>query len=215
MGRWQPGAQDRLGRAALELFLERGFEETTVPQITERAGLTTRTFFRYFADKREVLFADDDEMPALAEDLLARAPATMAPMPVIAWGLPRVTSAFEDRLDFLRARRRIVETSVGLRERELHKFADLSDSIARGFQARGVDEVTAALAAETAVGVVKISLQHWLDDGGDLAAVVEQTMNALRVLTTGPGPATAPRRSRKVPPAADPSPLRKSPTVRG
>ena len=69
MGRWQPGARDRLEAAALELFLEQGFAATTVPQITARAGLTTRTFFRHFADKREVLFAREAEMPALAEKI--------------------------------------------------------------------------------------------------------------------------------------------------
>ena len=60
MGRWEPDARDRLERAALELFVEHGFDPVTVPEITARAGLTTRTFFRHFADKREVLFADAD-----------------------------------------------------------------------------------------------------------------------------------------------------------
>jgi len=80
MGRWQPGARERLERAALELFLEQGFAETTVLRITARAGLTTRTFFRHFVDKREVLFAGEEEMPALVERLMAEAPATLGPM---------------------------------------------------------------------------------------------------------------------------------------
>ena len=68
MGRWQPNARGRLQEAALELFLEHGFEQTTVAEIAERAGLTERTFFRHFADKREVLF---DGAAALTEVLVS------------------------------------------------------------------------------------------------------------------------------------------------
>lgn len=77
--RWQPNARERLERAAVELFLEQGFAETTVPQITARAGLTTRTFFRHFADKREVLFAVEEEIPGLVARLVAEAPASFWP----------------------------------------------------------------------------------------------------------------------------------------
>ena len=65
MGRWKPDARGRLEQAAFELFTERGFEQTTVAEIAERAGLTERTFFRYFADKREVLFAGADALQEL------------------------------------------------------------------------------------------------------------------------------------------------------
>ena len=57
MGRWEPDAQGRLARAALELYVDQGYEQTTVADIAARAGVTERTFFRHFADKREVLFA--------------------------------------------------------------------------------------------------------------------------------------------------------------
>jgi hypothetical protein len=57
MTRWEPNARGRLEQAALALYGERGFENTTVAEIAARAGLTERTFFRHFADKREVLFA--------------------------------------------------------------------------------------------------------------------------------------------------------------
>lgn len=83
MGRWQPGARERLEQAALDLFLEQGFNETTVPQITARAGLTTRTFFRYFADKREVLFAHEELVPSQVADLMAGAPPSLTPMELI------------------------------------------------------------------------------------------------------------------------------------
>jgi AcrR family transcriptional regulator len=91
MSRWEPNARDRLERAAVELFIDQGFAETTVPQITARAGLTTRTFFRHFADKRAVLFARDEELPALVARLAADAPASLSPMRVIAHALETVS----------------------------------------------------------------------------------------------------------------------------
>src|SRR5438128_1901480 len=118
MARWEQGAQERLKKAALELFLERGFDQTTVPQITARAGLTTRTFFRHFADKREVLFAGEEVIPALVADLIAQAPAELAPLAVIRRGLATVaTTIFEGRRDYLRQRRIVIDSDDGLRER--------------------------------------------------------------------------------------------------
>ena len=77
MGRWEPDARGRLMQAALELYGERGFEQTTVAEIAQRAGLTERTFFRHFADKREVLFSgevDDLVLSALADARPSAAP---------------------------------------------------------------------------------------------------------------------------------------------
>ena len=61
--------------AAIELFDEQGYEATTVAEIAERAGLTKRTFFRYFSDKREVLFSGSQELQRLWLEGLAAAPA--------------------------------------------------------------------------------------------------------------------------------------------
>lgn len=166
MGRWEPGAQDRLERAALELFLRHGFDRVTVPDITARAGLTTRTFFRHFADKREVLFADADQMPALAARLVLDAPPELGPIDVVAHGLPTLASAFEGRLHQLRQRKAVIDDHDGLRERELHKMERLVDAIADAFRRRGVDDLTAAVVAETAVGVVKVALHRWITSDG-------------------------------------------------
>jgi len=194
MSRWEPGARERLEHAALDLFLEHGFEKTTVPQITARAGLTTRTFFRYFADKREVLFAGEDEVPARVADLIAHAPAFMEPMDVIMWGFKSIASTlFQNRIDYLRKRRGVIDSNDGLRERELRKLATLSDVIARGFQARGSDDLHATLAAEIAVSVFKVALQRWIDQtNGDLVVIVAETIDALRAVTSPPDPANAP-----------------------
>lgn len=185
MGRWQPGARDRLERAALELFVEQGFAATTVPQIAARAGLTTRTFFRHFADKREVLFAGEAELPALVGRLVADAPASLGPMAVLAHGFePFAAATFEGHAERLRMRRAVIDADEGLRERELRKLAALADAIRHGFRARGADELTAALAAETAVTVFRVSLGRWLDQGGErgLPEVFTETLGAFRSL---------------------------------
>jgi len=189
MGRWQPNARGRLERAAVELFAEQGFAATTVPQITARAGLTTRTFFRHFADKREVLFAGDEELPALVARLVADAPAALGPMLVIAHGLETIAATtFEGRLEYLRLRRAVIQADDGLRERELRKLAVLSEAISRGFRERGVDELTATLAARLAVTVFSVTIARWLDQNGEqpLSELVRDTLRALRAVTADP-----------------------------
>jgi AcrR family transcriptional regulator len=186
VARWQPDARDRLERAALGLFVELGFAETTVPQITARAGLTTRTFFRHFADKREVLFAGEEEIPALVAKLIADAPADYGPMKVIVDGLGTVAATvFEGRLEYLRIRRTVVQSDEGLRERELRKLSVLSEAIGRGFMDRGVDELTSTLAAHIAVTVFSVSIGRWLDQAGDrpLSELLHDTLAALPSVT--------------------------------
>ena len=147
MGRWAPDTKERLRAAALELFEERGFGTTTVPDIVERAGVTRRTFFRHFSDKREVFFGDD-EIPALATDMLEAAPPGAPPFS-IDWAGLRVLAAerFEPRRDQMRASRRIIETEPALRERDLQKQADLRDAIRVGCSARGSDPLTSRVVA--------------------------------------------------------------------
>ena len=155
-------------------------------EIAERAGVTERTFFRHFADKRELLFAGEDEIPALVADLIAQAPASMGPMEVIRWGFEMIVATlFQDRSDYLRKRRVVIDGNEGLRERELRKLANLSDSIASGFRARGVDDLHATLAAETAGTVFKVAVRRWIDQtDGDLLAIIAETIDALTVVTT-------------------------------
>jgi AcrR family transcriptional regulator len=181
MSRWQPDARERLERAALDLFSERGFDSVTVPEITARAGLTTRTFHRHFPDKREVLFADADQMPALATRLITGAPAGLGPVDVVTRGLPLIASAFEGRLGPLKQRKAVIDGHDGLRERELRKMEQLTSAIAEAFRARGVDQLTAALVAETAVGVVKVGLRRWLESDGrePLTATLTSSLSQL------------------------------------
>ncbi|WFE26471.1 helix-turn-helix domain containing protein [Solwaraspora sp. WMMD791] len=190
MGRWQPGARERLERAALDLFAEQGFTETTVPQITARAGLTTRTFFRHFADKREVLFAGEESMPEQVARLMAGAPRPLGPMELIATGLgPAAAAIFEGRsLDYLLRRRAVIGAEPALQERELRKFSLLSQAMEQGFRDRGIDDLTARLAAEIAVTTFRIAVTRWLDQHGDpdLPTAIDQTLTAMKRLISSP-----------------------------
>jgi AcrR family transcriptional regulator len=182
VGRWPPDARERLERAAIELFAQQGFAATTVPQITARAGLTTRTFFRHFADKREVLFGGD-EIPAFASRLMAEAPPSLDPVTLIVGGLKTVAETrFEGRREEIRERRDIIRSDQGLRERDLRKRADLSEAIKAGFIDRGVGTAAAALVAELTVTVLYLAIDEWLDSGGDrtLFEVITETFGSLQ-----------------------------------
>ena len=173
VARWSPDARGRLERAALELFVEQGFAATTVPEITARAGLTTRTFFRHFADKREVFFAGD-EIPELARRYLASAPVETDPVVLLEEGLCRVAAdRFDGRRAEVRLRRDLVDGEASLRERDAQKRDDLVRVIRPGLVERGVEPLEAALLAELTVVVLHVALQAWLDEE------VEQSMGAV------------------------------------
>lgn len=169
MGRWTPDARGRLQRAALELFVEQGFAATTVPQITGRAGLTTRTFFRHFADKREVFF-DGDQIPATARQMLEQAPPDLDPMTLLRRGLRQVgVERFDGHRAEVRLRREVILAEPALRERDTQKRDDLVQVIRPALLARGVDPLGAALLAEVTVAVLHVALESWLADPVDRA----------------------------------------------
>src|SRR5512147_2450404 len=95
MGRWEPGARERLVVAAVELFSEQGYDETTVAQIAERAGVTKSTFFRHFPDKRELLVAGQETLSRLLAEGIAEAPAAATPLEAVAAGLERASTAMK------------------------------------------------------------------------------------------------------------------------
>jgi AcrR family transcriptional regulator len=192
VSRWQPDARERLESAALELFTRHGFTATTVPQITERAGLTTRTFFRHFADKREVLFADEGDLPSLAARMIAEAPASATPMEIIADNFGAVAAAqFAGGAELFRARKAVIDSDEGLHERELRKISALSDAMHAGFVDRGIDPLTATLVAQVTVTVFGTSIGRWLQqkdgDAASLAVLLRDTLGALRTLLADPG----------------------------
>jgi AcrR family transcriptional regulator len=188
MGRWQPDARGRLGQAAMELYAERGYEQTTVAEIAQRAGLTARTFFRHFADKREVVFAGSE---ALAEQLVAAldgAPAGTAPLSAVAGALDAVAEVVGGDHDHSRRRQVVIAANAELQERELTKLAGWSAALAEGLRRRGVDEPIASLAAETGVAVFRVAFEQWVGGPGDrsLADTVRDSFEQLgAVVATG------------------------------
>ena len=117
MSRWEPDARGRLEKAALALYGERGFENTTVAEIADRAGLTERTFFRYFTDKREVLFAGAGSLQDLLVNAVVDAPQSQVPIDAIATALGAAADLFEERRDFSRQRQSVIVANSELQER--------------------------------------------------------------------------------------------------
>ena len=185
MSRWQPNARGRLEQAALELYTERGFNQTTVAEIAQRAGLTERTFFRYFADKREVLFWGQGALIELVTKHIADAPDSAAPIDAVGAGLKATGELFEGRRAHARRRQAVIAANAGLQERELIKLASLAVAMAEELGRRGVDEPAAKLTAETGVAVFKVAFDRWISatKHTDLAQVVDESLDELRVLT--------------------------------
>ena len=184
MGRWLPDAHGRLARAALELYSERGFEQTTALEIAERAGVTERTFFRYFADKREVLFQGSQELQRIILEAIAQTPADVRPVDVVVSALNTVGGLVFDRAHSIR-RAAIIAANPALQERELLKFSTLTASVAGALRERGVAEPSATLAAETGVTVFKIGFERWITGtpSEDWAECIRDTVRELRDVT--------------------------------
>jgi AcrR family transcriptional regulator len=164
MGRWQPDAQSRLQEAALILYGERGYEETTVADIAERAGLTKRTFFRYFVDKREVLFRGSELLEQAMVAAIETAPASAAALDMIGAALDAAAARFEEVREFAATRHRIIASSPELQERELIKSASLSVAMAQALRARGFGDTAAILAAHTGATLMHVAFVQWVTD---------------------------------------------------
>ena len=188
MSRWQPNARGRLEQAALELYTERGFDQTTVAEIAERAGLTERTFFRHFRDKREVLFGGQEALFELVTTHIAAAGDSASPIDAVGDALRAVGEMFEGRRDHARRRQAVVDANPGLRERELIKLASLAAAIADALKRRGDAEPVAKLTAETAVAVFKVAFDRWISarKDEDLTRVIGDSLDELKELTAGP-----------------------------
>ena len=169
MARWDPGAEERLRHAALELYLERGFDDVTVSEITERAGLTRRTFFRYFADKREVLFAGAERLPALVTDAVCDAEDGLATFEVVLRALRGVGRRLTEHVTNAHERRLIIACSTDLQERERTKLAALTEAAAEGLRARGVAAPTATLMAGVGLAILQAACERWAVGEGGIA----------------------------------------------
>jgi AcrR family transcriptional regulator len=187
MARWEPNARDRLQQAALELYGERGFDQTTVAEIAKRAGLTERTFFRYFADKPEVLFSGSEALQEGIVTLVTDAPDSAPPLVAVASALAATAGFFQDVRDYSVMRQAVIEANPGLRERELIKMARLASAIALALRQRGVGEPAATLAAEAGVAAFKTAFQRWISEPGqqDFAALIRESIDELKAVAAG------------------------------
>jgi AcrR family transcriptional regulator len=184
MARWEPNARGRLEQAAIELFAERGCEQTTVAEIGERAGLTERTFFRHFADKREVLFGGGGGLEELLVSTVADAPESAPPLEALAAALDAAGAVLQERRDYSRQRQAIIAANPELQERELFKLASLASALAEALRRRGVDEPHATLAAEIAIAVFRTAFERWHRDDArsDLSQLIRESLDQTRTL---------------------------------
>jgi AcrR family transcriptional regulator len=186
MGRWEPNASGRLQQAAMQLYFEQGFERTTVAEIAEQAGLTERTFFRHFADKREVLFWGARALQdSLVDSVLHAAPLT-SPLVAVAQALEGVSAMFEERREGVQQRQSIIAANQELQERELIKLAVLAAAIANALRQRGVKEPTASLAAEAGIAVFRIAFESWVSQSEErsLRQVISDSFTELEHVAT-------------------------------
>src|SRR5580658_7253565 len=184
MGRWEPNARGRLMQAAYELYGERGYEETTVAEIAARAGLTERTFFRHFADKREVLFAGADALQELLVSAVAEAPTSLPPIDAAAAGLEAAGAFIQEGGDLSRQRQAIIATSAELRERELIKLASLGAALAEALRGRGVEDTAASLIAEAGIAVFKVAFERYVGEtnGQDFPQLISESFGELKAV---------------------------------
>jgi AcrR family transcriptional regulator len=186
VGRWEADAPGRLRAAALELYVERGFEQTTVAEIAGRAGLTARTFFRHFADKREVLFSGTTALCERLVGALGSAPAEATTMEAVAAAVEAAAQFLGQHREQARRRQSIIVAHAELRERELIKMALLSAALADGLRERGVPDPDATLAAETGMVVVRVAFEQWVGarSGPGLAELTRDALGRLTAIVT-------------------------------
>lgn len=197
--RWDPQAAQRLQASAIELFLELGYENVTVSQIAERAGLTRRTFSRHFADKRDVLFAGSDQLPPALATAVRAADSTLSPYDALVAGLADVGAELAGRVAPLAAQRRaVIAGSPELQERGRTKFAEVAAVLAGALVGRGVDAADARLLASVGVAIFQTGFDRWLDDP-DAAELPRRIREAAGQLARAVAPSAA---GSPVPPPA-------------
>ena len=186
MARWQPGATERLVVAAVDLFTEQGYDDTTVAQIAERAGVTKSTFFRHFSDKRELLVAGQGMLSRLLADGITDAPADAGPLAAVAAGLERASDAMGPQNRELGPRlKAAVAASTELQERDALKSVGLAAAMTAALIGRGVPETAAHLAGELGVLAFKRGYARWSEDpGSEEERLAPHTLAALEELRT-------------------------------
>ncbi len=171
----------------MELYGERGFEQTTVAEIAERAGLTERTFFRHYADKRDVLFAGAGLLQDVMVQALTAAPPSLSPIESVGMALDAAATLMQERRDFARRRQAVISANAELQERELIKLANLSAALADGLRQRGVREPAASLAAEAGIAVFRVAFERWVGGSGrrSYPRLIRDSLDELKQVASG------------------------------
>jgi AcrR family transcriptional regulator len=182
--RWEHGSEERLQEAALELFEEQGFESTSVGEIAERARVTTRTFFRYFPDKRDVLFARADHLRDALVDRMLRAPDVEEPLQAVVGVLAGFDWDGQGR-ESQRRRQAVIAANPELLERDLIKHEDIAVAFADVLRRRGVDPEIAGLASRVGAQVFRVAYDQWSRSVGeaDITAIARDVLALLGSLT--------------------------------
>ncbi|WP_432825487.1 TetR family transcriptional regulator [Dactylosporangium sp. CA-092794] len=171
----------------MDLFGERGYENTTAAEIAERAGLAKSGFFRHFTDKREVLFFGQEMLDDFLVQAVADAPADATAMAAIRAALEGLEVAFPpDRREAVRRRQSIIDAHPELRERELVKRAAMTQAMAAGLRQRGVPDLAARLAAAIGDLALNIAYTNWLEATGDapFGQFVRRALDDVRAATS-------------------------------
>jgi len=187
MPRWEHGSENRLKTAAIDLFDEQGFEKTSVIEIARRARVATRTFFRYFADKREVLFAEEDALRAVLVERILQAPDVAEPLQLIVGVLAAFDWESLGPRESQRRRRAVIAANPDLLERDLIKHHSAAVGFADALRRRGVDADIARLAATVGIEVFFTAYRQWLEAGetADLPTISERMMSRLATIVPG------------------------------
>lgn len=177
-------ARDRLRRAALELYREQGFDQTTAAEIAARAGVNERTFFRHFPDKREVLFDGEADLRATLMQAVTEAPEGLGPFEILLCAFRKSARDLENNRPFSEPRWKVIAVTPVLRERELAKHALLTNTVAEALRQRGVDDGLADLAARTGWAAFQHAVQAWIENPArSLDAHLTQAFDDLRALS--------------------------------
>ncbi|BCJ36488.1 TetR family transcriptional regulator [Actinocatenispora thailandica] len=195
MSRWEPNARGRLEQAALALYGERGYEKVTVAEIAARAGLTERTFFRHYADKREVLFDGSNRLQQTLLDAVAGAPPGQPPIELVGTAIAALGALFDagERRELARQRQAVIDRNPELQERELVKLARLGAALTDALHEHGIPVPAASLAAQIGMAVFRVTFVRWLDGAArrSFAELAGAAFDELREMTSRSTPPTA------------------------
>ncbi|MEU6512294.1 helix-turn-helix domain-containing protein [Streptomyces sp. NPDC046942] len=189
MARWDPGTEQRLRKAAMELFQRYGYDNVTVTQIAEHAGITRRSYFRYFPDKREVLFANSDQLATAVGEAVLAADKDTSPLAAVLGALTEAGSHLAERAEHAAERHAVINSSPELQERERTKLAALSAAIQQALRQRGVAPHAAKATAQVTTIAFANGYEQWIEANGRKAfadCLATATLALRNALTDSP-----------------------------